>query len=137
MELNAPDTLAAQVRYARWLAWGTRIGLGLLVAAFLLYVFRLTSPHVPIEHLPELWKLPASHLLAETGVESGWGWSGMLPRGDMLVLAAIAILSSCSIACLAAVTPIFHARRERVFVAICILEIAVLVLAASGLLATH
>ena len=137
MELKPPGELAAQVRYSRWLAWGTRIGLGLLVASFILYVFGILTPHVPIDRLPQLWAVPASELLAQTGVQAGWGWSAFLDRGDMLVLAAIAILASCSMACIAAILPIFHARRERVFVAICVLAIAVLLLAASGLLATH
>jgi hypothetical protein len=51
------------------------------------------------------------------------------------VLLAIAFISSISAACLAAIVPIFVAQRERVFVAICLLGMLVLVLAASGLLA--
>lgn len=137
MDVTANDPLAAQRRYARWLAWGTGLGLGLLVVSFLLYVLGVLTPHVPIERLPELWRLPASELLTRTGVDSGWGWARFVERGDMLVLAAIAILGSCSIPCIAAVMPIFAASRERVFVAVCVLQVAVLALAASGVLATH
>ena len=134
MELtDLPD---AQKTYARWLAWGTRIGLALLVGAFVLYLGGL-APHVPIERLPDLWKGSAARLLAETGLAPGWAWAALLPRGDMLALAAIGILSTCSVACLAAVLPIFRRRGERAFVVICVLQIAVLALAASGLLATH
>ena len=136
MELNRPDELAAQARYAKWLAWGTRVGLALLVASFALYVFGVTAPHVPIERLPELWRMPASELMARTGLRAGWGWAALLPRGDTLVLAAIAILSTCSALCIAAVVPIFGARRERAFVAICVLTILVLLVALSGVLAT-
>lgn len=136
MELNAArDALEAQERYGRWLAWGTRLGLALLVLGFVAYVAGFVAPHVPIERLPELWGRPASELLEQTGVRPGWGWAAVIHRSDMLVLAAIALLASCSIPCLAAVIAIFRARGERILAVICVLEIAILVLAASGLLA--
>ena len=135
MELKRPDELAAQVRYARWLAWGTRVGLALLAASFALYLVGIIPPHVPIERVPELWRMSSSELMAQTGQRPGWGWAALLPRGDMLVLAAIAVLSTCSALCIAAVVPIFKARGERAFVAICVLTILVLLMAASGLLA--
>ena len=134
MELNeARDPI--QLRYARWLAWGTRAGLACLVLAFAAYIFGI-APHVPIERLPALWELSAPQLLRETGMKPGWHWASLLHRSDMLLLAAIALLSSISIACVAAVVPAFAKRGDRVFVAICVLQIAVLLLAASGLLAS-
>jgi len=135
MELNGDDhALAAQRRYARWLAWGTRLGLALLVIGFAALATGLVAPHVPIERLPSLWRQEAGNLLDETGVRAGWGWAELLHRSDMIALAGIALLASCSIPCLAAVIPVFRRRRETIFVAICILQIAVLVLAASGIL---
>lgn len=53
----------------------------------------------------------------------------------MLSLTAIALLASCSIPCLATVIPVFRARGERIFALICVAQIAVLLLAASGMLA--
>ena len=139
MELNGDDpALAAQRRYATWLAWGTRLGLALLVLGFAAYATGLVAPHVPIERLPSLWQRPASELLQETGVRAGWGWAALIHRSDMIVLAGIALLASCSIPALVAAMPVFKRAREVIFVAICILQIAVLVLAASGVLArTH
>ena len=136
MELNALDEAAPQRRYGAWLAWGGRIGMAALVLGFLAYVSGLVGPHVPMERVPELWHLPASDLLREVGLEPGWAWAQLLHRSDMAMLAGIAFLASCSALCLAAVIPLFHARGERLFVAICVAEIAVLALAASGLLAT-
>ena len=133
MDLNeAHDPI--QRRYARWLAWGTRVGLACLVLGFVAYVIGL-APHVPIEKLPALWQLQSAQVLRETGLRPGWHWATLLHRSDMLVLAAIALLSSVSIACVAAVMPLFARRGERVFVAICALQVLVLLLAASGLLA--
>lgn len=137
MDLKASgEILVAQERYGRWLAWGTWLGLALLALGFAAYVTGLLASHVPIERLPALWGRSASELLEQTGVRAGWGWAALIHRSDMLVLAAIALLASCSIPCLAAVIPIFRAHRERFFLVICILQIAVLVLAASGLLAS-
>ena len=134
MELNeARDPI--QRRYALWLAWGTRLGLACLILAFAAYLFGV-APHVPIERLPALWELSAPQLLNETGMRAGWHWASLLHRSDMLLLAAIALLSSISVACVAAVVPAFAKRGDRVFVAICVLQIAVLLLAASGLLAS-
>jgi hypothetical protein len=133
MELT-PD--AAQRRYARWLAWGTRIGLAFLIVGFLAYLFGF-APHVPIERLPALWERPATELLAETNLRPGWHWATLVHRSDMLVLAAIAFLTSCSVACLAAVLPLFRQRGETAFVIICVLQIAVLLVAASGWLTVH
>jgi hypothetical protein len=135
MELNeAPDPI--QLRYARWLAWGTRVGLACLVLAFAAYLFGI-APHVPIERLPALWELPAARLLSETGLKAGWHWASLLHRSDMLLIAAIALLASISVACVAAVIPAFAKRGDRVFVLIGVLQICVLLLAASGLLTAH
>lgn len=129
--LTAPPE---QARYARWLAWGARLGLVTLVVGFVVYVAGLLAPHVPIERLPSLWGRPSAEFLRETSTGAGWGWIALAHRGDMLNLVGIAVLASCSIACLAAVIPIFRKRGERVFVAICVAQIAVLLFAASGFL---
>lgn len=136
MELKRPagGALAAQRRYAQWLLWGTRLGLGLLVASFVAYVLGL-APHVPIDQLPGLWKLPAGELLARTNVDAGWGWATLLPRSDMLVMASIAILATCSVPCLLAIVPVFAGRGEKALWIVCLLEVVVLLVAASGLLA--
>ena len=132
MELKV-DPLAPQQRYTRWLVWSTRLAVVLLVLAYAAYVSGAIPSHVPIERLPELWGLPASTFLERTGVNPGWGWASFLPAGDTLVIAAIALLISSSILCLAAIVPQFFARGEHLFAVICVLQIAVLVLAGSGL----
>lgn len=128
-----PD--AAQLRYAHWLGWGTRTSFAVLVLAFGAYATGLIDPHVPIEMLPRLWALPASEFLRATDAAPGWGWAQLAHRADMLNLVGISLLASCSIPCLAAVIPVFRASGERAFAAICALEIAVLLFAASGVLA--
>jgi hypothetical protein len=121
-----------QARYARWLAIASRTSLVLLVIAYAAYVLRLVPAHVPIERLPELWRLPASEFLQRTGGRPGWDWARFIATGDMLSLAALALLISSSILCLLAVMPLFRKAGERLFVWICALQVAVLLVAASG-----
>lgn len=128
---------AEQARYARWLAYGTRLGFAMLVLGFAAYVAEIVEAHVPIERLPDLWHLPAEDFLIAAGIEPGWGWAALAHRGDVMNLLGIAVLASVSVPCLLAVIPLYRARGERIFVAICVLEIAVLALAASGLLGSH
>ena len=134
MELK-PGADRAQADYAMALAWGTRIGLTLLVVAFVAYVAGLIPAHLPIDELPKHWSRPASELLAVTDTAAGWGWAAALPRADMLVLAAIAILATCSIACLSFALKAYRADGNRVAAILCVLEIAVILAAASGWLA--
>lgn len=121
--------------YATVLAWGTGIGFVMLVAGFALYAGGIVAPHVPTENLPGLWSLSSTEFLRETGQADGWGWIRLAHRGDLMNLAGIAWLAGCSVGCLAAVMPTYRARGDRIYMTLCLLEIAVIALAASGLLA--
>lgn len=134
MAMTPQDNTQEQQRYATLLYWGSRSGLAISTLAFLAYVFGLMPAHVPLDQLPNLWHLPSQEYLAATNSPTGWQWMSMLEQGDFAGLFGIAWLSSCSLLCLLAVIPIYKSRRDWIFVGICVLEIAVLVLAASGIL---
>lgn len=121
-------------RYALLLGWGTRIGLLALVLSFAAYLFGLVTPHVPLERLPSVWNQPVASYLQLTNTPTGWGWLALLHRADMSNLVGIALLASCSIPPLLAVMQLFLKQRNIVFLVICALEVAVLLLAASGIL---
>lgn len=137
MRIESQQTREAALRYARWLDWSTRFGLAMLLVGFLAYATGIVEPHVALERMPELWKGPATAYLQAVGLEPGWHWARALHRSDFLALAAIAFLASCSIACLAGAAPVFYRDGERTLAWLCVLEIGVIVLAASGLLAVH
>lgn len=122
-----------QLTYAAWLEAGVRLGLGVLTATFLAYVLDVWEPHVPIEHLPRLWGLPAHEFRAATGAPDGWGWLRLLGRGDYLTFLGVAVLALTSIACYLRLAPALAARGERLYAAIALLQIIVLALAASGI----
>jgi hypothetical protein len=123
-----------QLLYARLLDWGAKIGLAVLVAGFAGYLSGFLAPQVPVDQLPALWTLPLADYLARTGTPTGWGWLSLLDKGEFAGLAGIAILSGCSLLCLVAVVAVYARRGDRVYATIGLLEIAVLVLAASGVL---
>ena len=130
-----PDTVAQppeQLRYARVLDRGSKVGLIVLLLSFGAYLSGLMSAHVPPERLPELWIHPVSRYLELTQSPTGWGWLPLIHLGDMAGLLGIAILAGASVACLLALVPLYAARGDKAFVAICLAEVVVVVLAASG-----
>lgn len=136
--MNAPAPLPPiadeQLRYARWLDWGAKAGFAALVVGFLAYATGLLPAQVPFERLPELLALPLDRYLAATGTPTGWGWTALLARGEFASLVGIALLAGCSALCLLAIVPLYLRRRDTVYAVVCILEIAVLAFAASGVL---
>ena len=129
--------LEEQDRYARWLALGVRLGFAALAASFVVYMTGLIPPGIRPEKLPAYWGLPGAEYVRATGAPTGWSWIARLGESDLLNFVGVAILGSITLACYLAVLPIFARARERVFVFICLAEIAVLAAAASGMVFTH
>jgi hypothetical protein len=123
-----------QQSYAFLLQLGSRIGLAVLIASFLAYVFGLIPAHVPLEQLTQLWHLPLHEYLEKTNTPTGWSWVSLATKGDISNLIGIAILCASSVLCLLAVIPVYARRGDKVYVVLCILAIAVQLLAASGIL---
>ncbi|HSB98544.1 MAG TPA: hypothetical protein VLE45_01435 [Burkholderiaceae bacterium] len=121
-----------QMRYAQWLDWGTRVGLIVLLLSFAAYVIGLAESHVPVSRLPELWIHPVGRFLELTGSPTGWGWVALVHRGDIAGLLGIAILAGSSVLCLLALVPMYLARGDKAFAAVCVAEVLVVTLAATG-----
>jgi hypothetical protein len=119
--------------YARWLAFGVYLGFGALVVSFVVYMTRLLPPGIPPEQLPRYWGLPVGEYVKLTGAPTGWSWVARLGESDLLNFVGFAILASTTMVCYLRMLPVFARARERVFAAICIAEVMVLVAAASGL----
>jgi hypothetical protein len=126
-----------QLRYARVLDYGMKSGLIALIAGFVAYLGDVLSPQVPFEMLPRLWSLSAADYVRESGMAEGWGWLGMLDKGDVLALSGIALLAAVSPLCLALLVPAYAKSGDRAYLAVTIALIGVLVLAASGILGSH
>jgi hypothetical protein len=126
---------APQVRYALLLEWGTRVGLLMLLVSFAAYLTGWLPAHVAPDELPRVWSLPVAQYLSQTGAPVGWAWLARLHEGDMLGLAGIAVLAGCSAVALLGLVPMYAASGDRPFVVLTVLQILVLVAAASGLVA--
>lgn len=123
--------------YAKWLDYGTRIGFVVLAATFLVYVFELLPPAIPLDDLPRYWRLPVGEYLVATGAPTGWGWVTRLGSGDYLNFLAVALLGGVTIVCYLRLLPLLLANRDRAFAVICVLEIIVLAVAAAGWVGGH
>ncbi|MDP2004747.1 MAG: hypothetical protein Q8K45_03655 [Rubrivivax sp.] len=121
-----------QLLYAKLLDWGTRVGMVALLLSFGAYVLGFVRPHVPLQQLPQVWSHPVGTYLQETASPTGWGWLALVQRGDVSGLVGIAILAGCSLVCLLALVPLYLKRGDKAFAALCLAEVAVVVLAASG-----
>ena len=135
--MNTPTPTPAvqppeQLLYASLLTWGTRLGLFVLVASFAAYVLGLADAHVPVSRLPEVWQHPVGRYLELTQSPTGWGWLALVHKGDVAGLAGIAILAGCSLVGLLALVPLYLRRGDKAYAALCLAEVAVVLLAASG-----
>lgn len=123
-----------QLAYAKLLDYGMKAGMLILVLTFVIYVFGLLPPHIPIENLPKYWSLSVHEYLKVTSTPSGWAWITMLNRGDFLNFFGIAFLSAVTIACYIRIIPVFVKNKDSVYALLAVIETLVLCLAASGLL---
>ncbi len=125
---------SAQLLYAGLLDWGARIGLLMLVLGFAFYVLGVLVPLVPLEQMPGLWSQPAGSYLKRTGTPTGWGWLALVHKGDLLNLVGVALLAGCSLPPLLGVAWLYLQQRDGPMATICTLVVAVILLAASGVL---
>lgn len=123
---------AEQLAYAKVLHWSTIIGFAALVITFAAYMSGILPGFVPLEQLPHLWNLPTDKFIAATHMPTGWGWFMAMGKGDFASQLGIAILSGCSIACILVIMPGYIREKNRIYLAICVLEILVLLASAAG-----
>ena len=103
----------AQTRYAATLAHGAVLSFAVMLVTYVLYVSGITEPLVPPE---------------------GCGWLRLLSKGDMANFIGLALLASVTVVCYAQLTWSYLRSRRKLEAAIALLEILVLLAAASGLL---
>ncbi len=134
---------ADQLLYAGILAKGMYLGLGILILTFIIYMTGLVQPGIPIEELPRLWTLgvhdyteAVNHdFLHRPEVVVGWGWVGLVGMADFMNFIGIAVLSAVTIVCYLGLLPSLFRKKDWIYASIAVLEVIVLALAASGLVA--
>lgn len=123
-----------QIAYASILNVGMWIGLLVLVVTFIVYISGIFQSFVPIEELPKYWGMKAKDYIHTLHAPTGWGWAGMIGKGDYLNFIGIAILAGLTILCYLAILPILLRKKDIPYAIIAIIEVLVLALAASGIL---
>lgn len=123
-----------QLAYAKLLDIGMKFGLVMLVITFIIYLTGIFAPHVPVNDLPKYWSMPVKEYLKATDIHTGWSWIYLLGKGDFLNFTGIAFLSGVTILCYIRIIPILFRKKDTVYGVLAIIEVLVLVLAASGVL---
>ncbi len=132
-----------QRTYANILNAGMYTGLALLLIGFALYVSGAITPAVPLDEVAHHWDLSVGdyldtvneHYLHRDHHLTGWWWLSALGHGDYLNFIGIAVLSGVTIVCFLGIIPTLFRKKDYVYAAIAIVEVVVLVAAASGILA--
>ncbi len=121
-----------QQRYARAIEWGSRLGFVVLVLSFGLYTFGWLPARIPAQDLAAFWSLPLADYLQRTETATGWAWALELPHSDAASLLGIVLLAGCSVPALLTVLPLAWKQGDRLMAALCVAQIAVMTLAATG-----
>jgi hypothetical protein len=131
---NKLQATEEQLAYAKLLDLGMKLGLLTLIITFFIYIFGIFSPYIPVEELPKYWKLPVKEYLKITGIHAGWSWLGLVGKGDFLNFIPIVFLAGVTILCYIRIVPILFRKKDTIYGFLAIIEVLVLVLAASGVL---
>lgn len=137
-EPSSVDLLPPRRRvYADGMELGVRIGIIGLTIGYALYLMGILAPHVPIEKLMANWHRPAAELILACQVNTGWAWVLDVRESDYLNLLLIAYLASVTIVCCVRLLPFLFRERNLPLLLITVAQLAVLLLAASGLFSGH
>ncbi|MGC9016820.1 MAG: hypothetical protein ACP5JQ_01365 [Caldimicrobium sp.] len=123
-----------QLAYATILDWGMKLGLIGIIITFVIYLLGILPAYIPVEELPRYWKLNVHNYLEVTGIQSGWAWLKLISKGDFLNFLPIAFLAGLTILCYIRILPIFIKKKDTPYVILTLLQILILLLAASGIL---
>ena len=125
-----------QLLYAKILEKGMYLGLLILLITFGLYTLGIMEPYIPLNKISKYWSMNVNDYLKQADIHAGWSWVGMLKYGDFVNFIGIAMLAGVTMICYAAIVPTLLKNNDTVYAVIAVLEVLVLALAASGILAT-
>ena len=142
-EEKAQESQSEQLLYARVLEIGMYIGLAILFVTFGLYAFGILAPAVPLDQISNYWNQGVHEYLEAVNRDhlhmehapTGWAWVTMVGKGDFLNFVGISILGGVTIICYLAIVPTLLRKKDNAYLTMAILEVVVLALAASGILA--
>ncbi len=122
-----------QIIYANILGLGANLGILIMAVTYILYVTGTIGAHVELEMVVRNWHLNVQDFIHATNAPHGWGWVGLLVKGDYLNFIGMALLALLTIICYLVLLPGFVRRKDWTYFSICLAEVVVLSLAASGI----
>lgn len=122
-----------QIGYANILFFGAWGGIIIMAVSYLLYVTGIIEPHIDINLVIQNWDKGVHDFMHITHSPDGWSWFGLLGKGDYLTFIGVALLAALTIFCYLFLVVGFARTRDWIYCTICVLEICVLSLAASGI----
>ncbi len=125
-----------QITYANLLFFGAWTGIAVMVVTYILYAFSIVSPHSDIMVIVQNWGLSVDELIKLTHSPRGWGWINFLDKGDFLNYLGLTFLAVLTIFCYMFLIVGYRKRKDWTYFIISLLEVVVLVVAASGILGT-
>jgi len=125
-----------QITYANLLFIGAWAGILLMLITYFIYITGLISPHVDIAVIIQNWDKGVDEYLQITRTPHGWGWLRLLHKADFLNFIGVVLLAVLTIICYLCLIAGYKRRKDWIYLIICLSEIAVLAVAASGILGT-
>jgi len=123
-----------QMVYANLLEKGMYLGLLILLITYLLYVFGIMKPYIPVNDVPKYWTMGVSDYLHHCNIQAGWAWIRMVYYGDFINFVGIAMLAGVTLVCFLAIVPVLWKNGDKLYAYFGLLEALILGLAASGIL---
>ena len=111
---------------------GVRIGLTVLISAFVLYLTNILPPVIPIAELITLVSVDASAFTSANNIPVGWAWLRLMQHGDMLSLGGILLLLGSIFLAYLSLIPLCLRRKDYIYLALVVAQLAVFVLAGGG-----
>lgn len=131
---NRLKPMPEQITYANLLFWGSWAGIAIMFITYFIYLSGALTPHAEISVVTQNWGKGVHEFMQITNAPHGWGWVNLIGQGDYINFIGLSLLALLTIVCYLVLIPGYVRRGEKVFAAICIAEVLVLSLAASGLL---
>ena len=123
-----------QIAYANLLFIGAWVGIFMMIITYLLYLGGIVPPHVDLTLITHNWDKGVDEYLKITKSPHGWAWVKLISKGDFLNFVGIVLLAILTIICYLFLIAGYKKRKDWAYFFIAVMEVLVLVLAASGIL---
>ncbi len=133
-ETPSMEPMPEQIRYANILFVGAWSGILLMTITYILYVTGIIEPHIDIAVVTRNWGTGVNDFIQVTHAPHGWDWACLLDKGDYLNFLGIVLLAGLTIFCYLFLVIGYARTKDWIYFSICVMEIVVLTVAASGIL---